>query len=168
MLDIIGYISTGVSVFWVIVGVVVCVRYLIPVAKRFGLGMWRRQIAIVSDNSTLAESLKIDLASTGILRRKNIVTIPRLNVKDLPKWSVVVIDCECFDSDELLDDFIRRMDVSIGVVLYCRAGRKRLSDDLMNEINGSSRVILTNFRGRLVNDVIASLVSTPYEEKRIK
>lgn len=165
VVNIAGLICTSVCIVATIGTVIVWSRFIIPVLRRFGMVIWKRQIAIVSNDPSLVTSIEIDLTSTHMLRKKNLCGIPINNLKDLPKYSVVIIDCGSFSEEAKLAKVIDDMDASIGVVLYCRPGCKRLSDELMMKVNNSSRVILTNFRGRLVNDIVASLVSTPYEEK---
>lgn len=162
----VGTLATVVQIAMFIILVLICCRYLISVAKRFGLGLWKRQIAIITSDTNLVNSLKADLTSTGFIRAGNVVHISIENLKDLPGYSIAVIDYGSFLGDKgQLCNFIEQMDSSVGIVLYCRPEHGRLSDELMQKINNSSRVILTNFRGRLVNDVISSLVSTPYEKK---
>ena len=80
-LEIVGLVTTAVSVLLFFAAVVSWFLGIGPLMYRLGLGRWRRKISVIADGEVFA-SLKADLVNSGVFREKNIDHITK---KDLAK-----------------------------------------------------------------------------------
>jgi len=64
-----------------------------------------------------------------------------------------------------LDSILSDKDDATALIIYSPQEEGILLDEEIKKINQHRNVILVNMRGRLLNDIITSLITTSYEKK---
>lgn len=138
-----------------------------PLLWRLGLGRWLRKIAIAA-NEEIYNSLKTDLIDSGIFREANISQISKDHLSKVKDHSLILVHYQSFTEEEirqLLDD----KKSASGMVFYfpefSPSEGKKISDPMVQAIGIKENTTVVNFRGRLLNDIIITLITTSYEKK---
>lgn len=163
--EIVGMITTSVMI---ISGVMLFFGWffgILLVMKRLGLGRWYRKALIVSTNDG-GQNLKKDLVDSGVFREKNITIANDSNLADIKESSLILYDY--WKLPECINDVLRNKQKGAGLVVYSPANNKRMSPDVVEMVNKEPFTVLVNMRGRLVNDMLVTLMSTSYDKKRSK
>ncbi|MCB9245827.1 MAG: hypothetical protein H6606_05300 [Flavobacteriales bacterium] len=133
---------------------------LTPLIFRVGKALWRRKIAIIA-NSEAYSSLNETLSDSGIFKRKNIIHITPDNIDKIKTYSIILADWEsCNDSIEQI--FAARKSDKTAVIISAKAGA--IPRETMPQIANKSNTVVVNFKGRLLNDILNSLITTSFDE----
>ena len=164
-LELVGLITTLVSVMLFFVAVVGWFLGIGQLLYRLGLGRWRRKISILADSDVFA-SLKTDLVSSGVFRGKNVDHITKNDLSKVKDCSLLLVNYGSFTEREV-KTIIKNKKSNAGMVVYFPdfSPTNRLPEDVVTLINNEPHTVLVNFRGRLINDVLVTLLSTSYEKK---
>lgn len=164
-LEIIGLVTTAVAVlsfFGLVLGWLLGIT---PLLYRLGLGRWLRKISIVAnaDNFT---SLKADMVDSGVFRERNIDHISSLHLSKVKEANLLLLDYGSF-TEQQVKTVIRDKPSAAGMVVYFPgfSQTNRIPDDIAKLINNEPHTVLVNFRGRLINDILTTLLSTSYAKK---
>ncbi|KTD25067.1 hypothetical protein [Legionella maceachernii] len=130
-----------------------------PVVLRFGNALWRRDIAIFSSNDGYT-SLKQTLKDSGIFKESNIEQIPNDNIERCKNKTIFLVDWDSW-GDKIEQVFNARRDHQTAVVIYAKPAS--ISSEKMNDIGNRPNTVVVNFRGRLLNDILTSLLTTSYD-----
>ena len=161
ILDIIGYISTAivvVSFFW---GLWAWFKGIIPALIGLGTGLAKRKIAIFAkgDNLTSMKSLLLD---TKLFRKKNIIDIVTIN--DLGRAeSATLFLVFWHDWEENIGQLLSKKADGIPLIVYAPRELGDIPQDYMKQISERRNTTVTNFRGRLLNDIVISMITTSYD-----
>ncbi|MNE89101.1 hypothetical protein D3C80_1864830 [compost metagenome] len=66
--------------------------------------------------------------------------------------------------DSKIEDILRFKKDSDALIVYVSNG-VRVPQNIMDSINNHRNSIVVTFRGRLLNDIVTSLITTAYEKK---
>lgn len=160
ILDIIGYITTIASILGMLVAVIYVTMGLFPLLWRLGLGRWKTRIAVFSKESERRESVKRDLAESGLFRKNNIESLGLEDVQRADQYAIIVL---CDDMLDSLEDILNKKKSTAGLIIY--ATTTRLTPEKMSLLNNHPLVTLVNFRGRLISDLILMLMGVNYAKK---
>ena len=160
VLDVVGYISTALVIIVSIIGVVMWSRGIMPALFRLGKGLSGRKIVIFA-KSDHAASLENMLLDSSLFSRKNITRVStpddvgRAEGKTLflVYWS---------DWAENIDTILRKKSDGTALIVYSPKKEGDIPFEKMIEINEYRNTIIANFRGRLINDVVVSMITTSY------
>ncbi|WP_374420851.1 hypothetical protein [Novosphingobium arvoryzae] len=138
-------------------------RGLLPVLLRLGNGLAKRKIAIFakSDNIDGLESL---FADSKLFDSKNIIRISNSGDFGRAETASVFLVHWPDWSDELSQILERKRDAT-ALIVYAPQGSGHLPPEAIKNLERHRNVTLTNFRGRLLNDVVVSLITTGYEKR---
>ena len=130
-----------------------------PIIFRLGLALWKRKIAIFSSQPQF-QSIKTTLIDSRVFTEKNIFHIESNNIEKGKIFTVFLIDWESCHT-RVRDIFIARGDDQTPIIIYAKpeAIPKRTMTDIANRPN----TVVVNFRGRLLNDILTSLITTTYD-----
>lgn len=164
-LEIIGLVTTAVAVFGFFGVVLSWLLGISPLLYRLGLGRWRRQISIAA-NADNYSALKADMVDSGVFRDKNINHIDKQGLSKVKDANLMLVDYGSF-TEQQIKTIIGNKQSSAGMVVYFPgfSPTNRIPDDIAKLINNEPHTVLVNFRGRLINDIITTLLSTSYEKK---
>lgn len=151
VLVILGFAYKVISIFF---GVM-------PIAIRLGYGLWKRKIAVISDAdrySKLAHSLK----SSNLFAEKNIQHVPVNTLESLSNANLFLVDWET--AGHIVEEiFQRRTSDQVPIVIVAKPSS--IPPEVMNSIANRPNTVVVNFLGRLLNDVLTSLMTTSYDTK---
>lgn len=131
----------------------------LPVWYRLGIGLSKRKVAIFS-SIEVYESIKSSLVDSRIFKEKNVVHIKSDNIDKAKDQTIFLVDWETF-KEEIEGVFLARKSHQTAIVIYAKPAS--IPHEKMNDIANRANTVVVNFRGRLLNDILTSLITTSYE-----
>ena len=165
-IDVVGISTTIFAILIFTWGIISWVIGAYPLFYRIGFGRWSRKITIVA-NGDMYNTLKTDLVDTGIFREKNISPqVTNQSFSKIKKASLVLVHYQSFTEDEIKIILSHKQPHS-GFVFYFPefSPENRIPPEMMKAINNEQFTTIVNMRGRLMNDIVTTLLSTGYEKK---
>ena len=160
IIDYLGYFSTILVLISTIAAVVAWAKGIFPAILRLGNGFAKRKIAIFAKDNNLS-SLESLLVDSGLFLKKNIIPItkecdfgkaeaPTLLLVYWPDWK---------------DNLMKIKDIKKdgeALVIYSPKSAGQIPETEMTELDNKRNVMVNNFRGRLLNDLVTAMVTTSY------
>lgn len=139
-------------------------RGIFPVLIRLGNGLAKRNVAIFakSDNFTVLNNL---LTGSALFSKKNIVSITQegdIGEAERVKATVYLLQWE--DWADSYQKVLNKIPDGCALIIYAPHPSKIPNDDIA-VLALQRNVTVTNFRGRLLNDIVTSMITTGYERK---
>ena len=132
---------------------------VIYVLYRLGNGLQSRKIAIFADDEY--SSLSSMLTDSKIFGAKNILKINKNDIDKARNANIFLVYWPEF-SDKI-DAILNNKSDSTALIIYT-PNNIRIDDDSFKRINEKRNAIIVNVRGRLLNDIFTSMVTTGYEQ----
>lgn len=153
----------GLTVTLVVLGslykVICSIFGITPVVFRLGVALWKRKVAIFGSVEVF-ESIKASLLDSKIFKEQNIVHIKSDNIDKAKDETIFLVDWETF-GDKIEQIFSARKNHQTAIVIYAKPAS--ISQDKMSDIANRANTVVVNFRGRLLNDILTSLITTSYD-----
>ena len=130
-----------------------------PIVFRLGIALWKRKVAIFGSVEVF-ESIKSSLLDSKIFKEKNIVHIKSDNIDKAKDETIFLVDWET-SGDKIEQIFSSRKNHQTAVVIYAKPAS--IPQDKMSDIANRANTVVVNFRGRLLNDILTSLITTSYD-----
>lgn len=165
-INIVGLITTLFGIVLFIWAVISWILGVYPLFLRLGFGRWSRKIAIVANDDTFT-SLKIDLVDTGIFREKNIYQIKKDALSKTKGATLALIHYQSFEENEI-KTILSYKKPNAGFIFYFPEFTPPtlvIPPNMMKEINNQQFTTIVNMRGRLINDIVTTLLSTSYDKR---
>jgi hypothetical protein len=109
-------------------------------------------------------SLKNLLIDSKLFKEKNIIEISRN--ADMGRAEAATMYLVFWhDWIDNIDEILRLKPDGCALVIYSPYNQARISEENMTKLDGKRHTAVTNFRGRLLNDIITSMITTSYEKK---
>jgi hypothetical protein len=161
-ITVIGIIETVILVGGIVWGVILWLRGIFPVLLRLGNGLAKRKIAVFAkgDNATSLKGLLVD---SKLFRQKNICEITKPDDIDRAEGATVYL-VYWHDYIDHIEEILSRKPDQCALVVYAPYDLGRIPDEYMKKLDGKRHTAVTNFRGRLLNDIVASIITTSYEK----
>ncbi|MEQ1609982.1 MAG: hypothetical protein ABL956_13580 [Hyphomonadaceae bacterium] len=161
-LAIVGTFETLFLIFSIGYAVYLCVTGVLPVLIRLGNGLAKRRIAIFA-KADAAASIKSLLLDSKLFKEKNICEVTEANnLEASGNASVYLVYWP--DWAEHIDAILSRKPDSCALVVYQPYDKGRIADELLKKLDGKRHTAISNFRGRLLNDIVTSIITTSYEK----
>lgn len=160
---IVGGIDTVILIIVVLRAIYRWVRGISPALFRLGNGLARRKIAIFAkgDNLTSLKSLLTD--SELFTNSNNIYGIT--DPQDIGKAEDATVYLVYWhDWADHIEDILRQKPDKCALVVYAPYNLPRIPDEQMKNLDGKRHTAVTNFRGRLLNDIVTSMITTSYKQ----
>lgn len=138
---------------------------IFPLFLRLGFGRWSRKIAIIADDENYS-SLKTDLVDTGIFREKNIYQIKNNTLAKVKETTLALVHYQSFSKDEI-EMILSNKKSNAGFIFYFPEfvpGQNMIPIETVKLINNEQFTTVVNMRGRLMNDIVVTLLSTSYDK----
>lgn len=162
ILDSVSRISTVIVIIGVVLAIVSWLRGISPALWRLGNGLARRKIAIFAKSDNLS-SLQSLLTDSKLFSEENIV--PIINKNDVGKSERATLFLVYWpDWKDDIDTILAKKSDGAALIVYAPQELGIISGDAVKKLNEKRNVILTNFRGRLLNDIVVSMITTSYEK----
>ncbi len=160
ILDFSGYISTIIVLVAVITGAIIWIRGISPVLYRLGNGLAKRKIAIFAKGDN-AVSLKSLLTDSKLFRQKNIFEITsEEDIGRAEEASVYLVYWHDWADD--ISEILNQKPDKCAMVVYAPYDKGKIPDEQMKNLDGKRHTAVTNFRGRLLNDIVTAMITTSY------
>ena len=130
-----------------------------PIVFRLGLALWKRNVAIFSSADQF-QSLKNTLIDSRIFTERKIVHITADNIERAKNETIYLVDWESFGAN-IEQVFSTRYNHQTAIIIFAKPGS--IPQETMGQIANRPNTVVVNFRGRLLNDIITSLITTSYE-----
>lgn len=156
-------IGIAQTIFWlavIVIGTWGTFTGILPVLIRLGRGLAKRQIVIFAKGDKL-HSLRDLLLDSKLFKSKNIKGIT--SVSDLGRAegiTVFLVFWEDWKSD--IDHILNEKTDSTALIVYAPVDLGDIPEDQMRQIGERRNVTVTRFRGRLINDIVVSMITTSY------
>lgn len=156
---IIGGLTVTLTFLGILYKVVCWFFGITPTVFRLGIALWKRKIAIFGTTEAYT-SLKGSLVDSNIFKEKNIIQITTDNVDKAKDHTVFLVDWESY-GDKIEQVFLARKNHQTAIVIYAKPAS--IPQEKMSDIANRSNTVVVNFRGRLLNDILTSLITTSYD-----
>ena len=132
---------------------------VIPVWYRIGIGLSKRKVAIFADENysdldNLIKSSKIFNAT---------IKIHKNDIKKAENETIFLVHLG--EYEDKIDEIISIKKASTPLIAYAPAQTGKVKQDYLNKINDQPNGVIVNFRGRLLNDIFTSVITTSYDKK---
>jgi hypothetical protein len=159
---IIGGGSTLLMIGGSLYTVFLIIKGVLPVWYRLGRGLSKGRIAVFA--STEYGSLESMLVDSNIFKKKNIMQINGNDIKKAEKADLFLVHWK--DYATKIDEIIEIKKDGIALIVYAPQSEGRIEEPAtLAKINNQRNSIIVNLRGRLLNDILISLITTSYERK---
>ena len=159
--SIVGGISTMVMVAGFLYTACLLIKGVFPVWYRIGIGLSKRKIAVFATGEF--DALKSMLIDSKIFKDKNIVKINKGELKKAATATIFLVHWSEYKSE--IDDVISIKSDNTAMIIYAPQNEGRIDPDVMNKINNQRNSIVVNFRGRLLSDILISMITTCNQKK---
>jgi hypothetical protein len=133
---------------------------ILPVLERIGMGLAKREIAIFADSENIL-NLKNLLLDSKIFKEKNISLIDKNSIKKAENITLLLVHWKSFKDE--IDDILAIKKDTDALIIYAPQQDGMIDKEDMKKINEHRNTIVVNFRGRLLNDILVSMMTTSYK-----
>lgn len=159
-------IVCGLLTLWLIITSLYSAWFFIkgiwPVLYRLGIGLSKSNIAIFA--SAEYASLESMILNSKLFKAGNITQINSNDISKADGYSVFLVHWK--DYQNKIDDILKIKKDDTALVVYAPQSEGRIEPiEKMELINSHRNTIVVNFRGRLMNDLLVSLITTGYSKK---
>lgn len=160
VLDFIGYGTTIIVVIAFLIGIYQWIAGISPALWRLGRGLAGREIAVFAEGNDFT-SLKSLLTDSKLFNERNIIHITKNELQKAEKYTLFLAHWKSISSH--LDTILDQKKDGTALLIYAPQEEGFIQKEDIAKINQHRNVILVNFRGRLLNDIVTSLITTSYE-----
>ncbi|HEY5368354.1 MAG TPA: hypothetical protein VIJ75_05115 [Hanamia sp.] len=163
IITIVGVIETIILLFFLIRTIVLWVTGISPALWRLGNGLAKRKIAIFAKGDNVS-SLKSLLLDSKLFKEKNICEITKTaDLEKAEEASVYLVFWHDWAQD--IENILNKKPDKCPLVVYAPYNLERIPSEQMKSLDGKRHSSVTNFRGRLLNDIVTSMITTSYDRK---
>jgi hypothetical protein len=158
---VLGGISTLITIIAVLYGIYLFARGIFPVWYRLGMGLSRRKIAVFAENEF--DGLRNMLVGSGLFQESNVVKVDKGSIKKATGMTLFLVHWKSFETE--IEKILRMKDDSTALIVYAPQNEGFIDKTIMEKINQERNSIVVNLRGRLLNDILVSMITTGYKTK---
>ena len=164
--NIVGVLTTVFAICLFVWAIISWILGVYPLFLRLGFGRWSRKIAIVASDD-MYSTLITDLVDTGVFREKNIYQIKESNLSKVRETTLALVHYQSFTEDQI-KNILSYKKSNAGFIFYFPEFTPPsvvISQEMMKAINNQQFTTIVNMRGRLINDIVTTLLSTSYDKR---
>ena len=150
------------SIFVVFYTLYIVVKGVIPVWYRLGMALSKNKIAIFSDSDSF-NNLRGVLVDSKLFKQKQISHIDINSIGSAESKDLFVLHWKSFKEE--IDAVMKIKDDHVGLIIYAPQDEGRIDDENIKKIGKYRNVTIVNFRGRFLQDVFVSMITTRYSRK---
>lgn len=165
LMNAFGYIGAIESILFIggiVYAVALWANGVLPALVRLGNGLAKRKIALFAkaDNARSLKSLLID---SKLFKTSNIIEIEKRD--DIGRAEAATIFLVLWhDWASAIEEILRKKSDQCPLIIYAPHDKGKIPDAEMAKLDGHRHTAVTNFRGRLLNDIVVSIITTTSEE----
>jgi len=135
---------------------------VLPALLRLGNGLAKRKIALFAKADNLS-SLKSLLMDSKLFKARNICEISKKeDIGRAETATMFLVYWPDWTAD--LAEILRNKRDECALIVYAPYDKGKIPDAEMKNLDGRRHTAVTNVRGRLLNDIVASMITTSYEK----
>lgn len=159
---IFGGITATIIVIGFVLNIILWALGIGPLLWRLGLGRWMRKITIVADAEHYSQLKKV-LVDSGVFREGNISQINNQSIAEVKDRGLLLVHYQSFTSDQIKEILANKKSQAGMVFYFPQTDGTRIPDDIFKQITEKENTTIVNLRGRLLNDVVTTLITTSYD-----
>lgn len=157
-----GYPSTVIVIAVALRRGYLWLRGVSPALRGLGNGLAHRKIALFARNEDLA-GLKETILRSDLFRPSNLIDVQRrADIGSAEDATVFVVNWPDWGTDIKL--ILEKKKDRVPLIVYCPRSAAQIPGDVMVDIDGHRNTAISNFRGRLLNDIVTAMITTSYEK----
>jgi hypothetical protein len=161
ILDWVGRVTAILFLLTLAYGIYAWSRGILPALIRLGNGLSRRKIAIFAKGDHL-RGLESLLSDSKLFNRNNVIDISAES--DFGRAEQATLFLVFWDDwQDKIDKILSLKKDGTALIVYAPSGPRSIPEDKLKELDGKRNVTLANFRGRLLNDIVVSLMTSGYQ-----
>ncbi len=161
ILLLIGSLITVITIVIWLYSASLIVSGLAPILLRLGKSLSRRKIGVLAEEK---ENELIDLLiDSGLFKRKNILTARRSDINRVEDCTIKLVHWERFEED--IDKILNMKEDNHALIVYAPAEGPRIGKEYMDKLSMHRNTVIVNFRGRLLNDILTSMLTTEFSKR---
>jgi len=161
ILDWVGRVTALIFLLTLAFGIYAWAKGIIPALIRLGNGLSRRRIAIFAKGDHL-RSLESLLLDSNLFYKKNVIDISSESDFGRAEQATLYL-IFWHDWQDKIAEILNTKKDTTALVVYAPQDLGRIPEDKLKELNGRRNVTVVNFRGRLLNDIVISMMTTSYQ-----
>ena len=164
MISILDWVGRGTAIIFLltlIYGIYAWTKGIIPALIRLGNGLSKRRIAIFAKGDHL-RSLESLLLDSKLFNKKNVIDISSDSDFGRAEGATLFL-IFWHDWEHQIVEILSAKKDDTALIIYALPDLGPIPPDKLKELNRKRNVIVVNFRGRLLNDIIVSLMTTSYQ-----
>lgn len=162
VLEWFGYISTVIVLSTVGWRFYQSSKGVSRVLKGLGYGLANRKIAIFAKGAELS-GLKQMLLRSTLFREHNLLEVQQLKDIGTAEYAnVFLVNWPDWKDD--ISRILTKKGDNVPLIVYAPITSERIPTDMMSELDEHRNTAVTNFRGRLLNDLVTAMITTSYEK----
>ena len=112
----------------------------------------------------MAGSLESLLLDSRLFKKRNLIAIGHDG--DVEKGrSATLFVVYWPDWSESVDEILKQKTDGAALIVYAPQDKGLIPKDVLGTLNRKRNVVICNFRGRLLNDIVMSMITTSYEAR---
>ncbi len=156
---IIGGLATVSMIFCGLYTVILLFKGVIPVWYRIGIGLSKRKVAIFADK----EYSNLDSLIKDSKIFNETIKIHKNDIKKAETETIFLVHWGEYKSK--IDKIIEIKKTSTALIVYSPQGADKIDQASLKKIDNEPNSVIVNFRGRLLNDIFTSVITTSYDKK---
>jgi len=158
--DYAGYASTTIVGIQLLFIGFSLIKGVLPSLYRLGIGLSKRKILILA-NPEVSMSLKNLLIDTGLFSSSNVeIAHSPSDLGKIENVKSVILHWATWK--ESYQEVLRRKKDGCSLIVYAPQKEGIIEKDAYEKLDQERNVIVTNFRGRLLNDIVNSMITSGY------
>lgn len=158
---IIGGISTLLAIISFFYAIYIILSGVLPIWIRLGRSISNKKIAVYAEHDF--DSLKSHLIDSGIFKEKNIEKVTNNSLSKGETHTMMLVNYMEFK--DKVEEILKYKKDSDALIIYAPQTGERIEQSLMNRICDTRNTIVVTLRGRLMNDILTSMITTLYEKR---
>ena len=130
---------------------------ILPVLYRLGFALSKRKVAIFAERDDFV-NLRSSLVDSKLFKEKNILQIDENSLRRAEAESLLLVHWKSFQKH--LDTILAIKKDAATLIVYAPTEEGQIESESMTKLGKHRNVIVVNFRGRLINDVLVSMVTS--------
>jgi hypothetical protein len=151
-------IYTAITIGGLIYARMIWVSGIVPVIYRLGKSLSKGKIAIFSNAEYT--SLSNMLIESKLFKKYNILHVSNNEIEKAKSANVFLIHWSEFRNN--LDRILQIKDDDTALIIYAPQKEGFIDQDTVDKLNSYRNTIIVNMRGRLINDILVSSITSNY------
>lgn len=156
---VVWWVSTVGLILGVLIKIIFRFFGITPIIVRLWKALSDRKIAVFASDKTYND-LRDTILDSNIFKEKQIEQIRENCLEKAKKHSLYLVDRSSF-ADKIYEIYSLRKDEQTAIIIY--ALPRVIPEETLKDIANRSNTVIVNAKGRLLNDLFTSLITTKYD-----